>query len=146
GIKARRTRNEGRVRALKQLREVRAQRRTQIGSAQFGLDAGERSGKLVAELSGVSYSVVEKTLIDHLDLTIQRGDRIGLIGPNGVGKSTLLQLILGELTPSDGTVRRGERLQIAYFDQLRNRFDANATLIDIVGHGRDFIEVNGQRR
>ena len=146
GIKARRTRNEGRVRALKKLREVRSQRRTQIGNAQFGLDAAERSGKLVAELNGVRYSIGDKTLIDNLDLTVQRGDRIGLIGPNGIGKSTLLQLILGELEPSEGLVRRGERLQIAYFDQLRNRFDADATLIDIVGHGRDFIDINGQRR
>ncbi|HEY3698768.1 MAG TPA: ATP-binding cassette domain-containing protein [Spongiibacteraceae bacterium] len=146
GIKARRTRNEGRVRALKKLREVRALRREQIGSAQFGLEGAERSGKLVAELNNVDYQIGERTLIGALNLTIQRGDRVGLIGPNGAGKSTLLQLILGELQPTTGTVRRGERLQIAYFDQLRNRFDSAATLIDIVGHGRDFIEINGQRR
>src|SRR5690606_40711469 len=94
GIKARRTRNEGRVRALKKLRDVRAQRREQIGSARFGLDDAERSGKLVAELQQVSYSIAGKQLIDTLDLVIQRGDRVGLIGPNGAGKSTLLQLIL----------------------------------------------------
>jgi len=146
GIKARRTRNEGRVRALKKLRDVRAQRREQVGSARFGLDDAERSGKLVAELQQVSYSIAGKQLIDTLDLVIQRGDRVGLIGPNGAGKSTLLQLILGELQPTEGQIRRGERLQIAYFDQLRNRFDADATLIDIVGQGRDFVEVGGQRR
>ena len=146
GIKARRTRNEGRVRALKKLRDVRMQRREQIGQAQFGLDNAERSGKLVAELNDVSFRIGDKTLFEHLNLTIQRGDRVGLIGPNGAGKSTLLQLILGELQPTAGSVRRGERLQIAYFDQLRNRFDSDATLIDIVGHGRDFIDINGQRR
>ena len=146
GIKARRTRNEGRVRALKKLRDVRAQRREQIGTAQFCIEDGERSGKLIAELQQVGYSIGGKDLIDNLDLVVQRGDRVGLIGPNGAGKSTLLQLILGELNPTSGTIRRGERLQVAYFDQLRNRFDANATLIDIVGHGRDFIEINGQRR
>ena len=146
GIKARRTRNEGRVRALKKLRETRSQRREQIGSAQFGLESGERSGKLIAELNDVTYRIGDRVLMENLNLTIQRGDRIGLIGPNGVGKSTLLNLILGELQPSSGSIRRGERLEIAYFDQLRNRFDANATLIDIVGHGRDFIDINGQRR
>ena len=149
GIKARRTRNEGRVRALKKLREVRAQRREQIGTANFGLEGAERSGKLIAELTEVSYRIDangSRQLIDRLNLTVQRGDRVGLIGPNGIGKSTLLQLILGELQPTSGTVRRGERLQIAYFDQLRNRFDSDATLIDIVGHGRDFIDINGQRR
>ncbi|MDB6060412.1 MAG: transporter ATP-binding protein [Verrucomicrobiaceae bacterium] len=146
GIKARRTRNEGRVRALKKLRDVRSQRREQIGKAQFGIEDADRSGKLIAELSHVNYSIGDKRLIDDLNLVVQRGDRVGLIGPNGAGKSTLLQLILGELNPSSGDIRRGERLQIAYFDQLRNRFDANATLIDIVGQGRDFIEVNGQRR
>ncbi|MFT3931468.1 MAG: ATP-binding cassette domain-containing protein [Spongiibacteraceae bacterium] len=146
GVKARRTRNEGRVRALKKLRETRSQRREQIGSAQFGLESAERSGKLIAELNDVSYRVANKTLFEHLNLTIQRGDRVGLIGPNGAGKSTLLNLILGELQPTSGTIRRGERLEVAYFDQLRNRFDTDATLIDIVGHGRDFIEINGQRR
>jgi ATP-binding cassette subfamily F protein uup len=152
GIKARRTRNEGRVRALKKLREERAQRRNLVGEAQFGLEGAERSGKLVAELAGVGYrieseeGIAGKTLIDNLDLTVMRGDRVGLIGPNGAGKSTLLRLILGELEPSSGRVRRGERLQVAYFDQLRDRFDADATLVDIVGQGRDFIEINGQRR
>lgn len=146
GIKARRTRNEGRVRALKKLRDVRSQRREQIGSAQFGLESGERSGKLIAELNNVTYRIGERELIRNLNLTTQRGDRVGLIGPNGAGKSTLLNLILGELQPTSGSIRRGERLEIAYFDQLRNRFDDNATLIDIVGHGRDFIDINGQRR
>ncbi|MDX9873456.1 MAG: ATP-binding cassette domain-containing protein [Spongiibacteraceae bacterium] len=146
GIKARRTRNEGRVRALKRLRTERAQRRERIGDARFSLEAAERSGKLVAELSEVSYRIDDKLLIDELDLLVQRGDRVGLIGPNGVGKSTLLRLILGELEPTAGTIRRGERLEIAYFDQLRDQLDLDATLVDIVGHGRDFIEINGARK
>jgi len=146
GVKARRTRNEGRVRALKKLREERAQRRNVVGDAKFGLDSAERSGKLVAELNRVTYSIDDKQLIDGLDLTVMRGDRVGLIGPNGAGKSTLLRLILGELEPTSGQVRQGERLQVAYFDQLRNRFDEDATLVDIVGQGRDFIDINGQRR
>ena len=146
GVKARRTRNEGRVRALKKLREERAQRRNVIGQAQFGLEGAERSGKLVAELNRVTYAIEGKQLINGLDLTVMRGDRVGLIGPNGAGKSTLLRLILGELEPTSGEVRQGERLQVAYFDQLRNRFDEDATLVDIVGQGRDFIDINGQRR
>jgi ATP-binding cassette subfamily F protein uup len=146
GIKARRTRNEGRVRALKKLRDVRAERRKVVGKAQFDLESAERSGKLVVELHDVSCQLGDKLLIDHLDLTVMRGDRVGLIGPNGAGKSTLLKLMLGELEPSAGKLRRGERLQVAYFDQLRDRFDENATLIDIVGQGRDFIDINGLRK
>src|SRR5690606_2937334 len=151
GIKARRTRNEGRVRALKALRVERSQRRELQGKADFGLEQAERSGKLVAELSGVDYSVPDsragtRTLIRDLNLIVMRGDRVGLIGPNGAGKSTLLKLILGELEASAGTIKRGERLQVAYFDQLRDRFDVDATLIDIVGHGRDFIDIGGQRK
>ncbi len=146
GVKARRTRNEGRVRALKKLREERSQRRNLIGQAQFGLEGAERSGKLVAELTKVFYAIDGMRLIDGLDLTVMRGDRVGLIGPNGAGKSTLLRLILGELQPTSGEVRQGERLQVAYFDQLRNRFDEEATLVDIVGQGRDFIDINGKRQ
>jgi len=146
GIKARRTRNEGRVRALKKLRKERAQRRDLIGQAQFGLDSTERSGKLVAELNHVTYDIDGKRLIDAFDLTLMRGDRVGLIGPNGAGKSTLLRLILGELRPTSGDVRRGERLQVAYFDQLRDLPDLDATLIEIVGQGREFIEINGENR
>jgi len=146
GIKARRTRNEGRVRALKKLREVRAARRERVGQAQFSLESAERSGKLVAELQGVGYRVGERRLIDNLDFTLMRGDRVGLIGPNGAGKSTLLKLMLGELQPDTGRVRLGERLQVAYFDQLRSGFNEDSTLVDIVGQGRDFIEINGMRR
>lgn len=146
GIKARRTRNEGRVRALKALRVERSQRRELQGSAEFTLETADRSGKLIAELQQVAVTFADKQLIRQLDLTVLRGDRIGLIGPNGAGKSTLLKLILGELEPTSGHVRQGERLQIAYFDQLRDRFDPDETLIDIVGHGREFIEIGGKRR
>jgi ATP-binding cassette subfamily F protein uup len=151
GIKARRTRNEGRVRALKALRVERSQRRELQGKAEFTLESADRSGRLVAELAGVGVSVPApgggtRELIRDLNLTVMRGDRVGLIGPNGAGKSTLLKLILGELEPTAGTIKRGERLQVACFDQLRNRFDLDASLIDIVGHGRDFIDIAGQRK
>jgi ATP-binding cassette subfamily F protein uup len=146
GIKARRTRNEGRVRALKALRVERNQRREVQGNAEFSLETAERSGKLVAELLNVDVTFGARTLIRNLDLTVIRGDRIGLIGPNGAGKSTLLKLILGELQPTSGSVRQGERIQVAYFDQLRDRFNLDATLMDIVGEGRDFIDIRGQRK
>ena len=146
GVKARRTRNEGRVRALKALRVERGQRRELQGKADFGIETAERSGKLIAELQHVDFSIGGKALMRDLDLNVLRGDRVGLIGPNGAGKSTLLKLILGELEPTAGVIKRGERLQVAYFDQLRNRFDADATLIDIVGQGREFIDIGGQRK
>jgi ATP-binding cassette subfamily F protein uup len=146
GVKARRTRNEGRVRALKALRVERSDRRELQGRAEFAIEAADRSGKVIAELEHVDFEIAGKQLIRHLDLNVLRGDRVGLIGPNGAGKSTLLKLILGELEPTRGVIKRGERLQVAYFDQLRNRFDANATLIDIVGHGREFIDIRGQRK
>ncbi|MET0377815.1 MAG: ATP-binding cassette domain-containing protein, partial [Spongiibacteraceae bacterium] len=146
GVKARRTRNEGRVRALKALRVERSERRELQGRAEFGLETADRSGKIIAELQRVDFEFGDKKLIRGLDLNVQRGDRLGLIGPNGAGKSTLLKLILGELEPTAGEIKRGERLQVAYFDQLRDRFDANATLIDIVGHGREFIDIRGQRK
>ena len=151
GIKARRTRNEGRVRALKALRVERSQRRELQGKADFTLESADRSGKLIAELSHVDFTVPDsknnsRTLIRDLNLVVMRGDRVGLIGPNGAGKSTLLKLILGELEPTHGAIKRGERLQVAYFDQLRDRFDIDASLIDIVGHGREFIDIAGQRK
>jgi ATP-binding cassette subfamily F protein uup len=144
GIKARRTRNEGRVRALEAMREQRAARREQTGSARMQLDQAAQSGKLIAELERVSFSVGEKSIINNLSLSVMRGDRIGLIGANGSGKSTLLKLILGELQPTSGTIKRGTKLQVAYFDQLRATLDLQATAVENVGGGRDFIDINGK--
>ncbi|MCC7516185.1 MAG: ATP-binding cassette domain-containing protein [Pseudomonadales bacterium] len=144
GIKARRTRNEGRVRALEALRRERAARREQTGTARMQLDAAAQSGKLVAELDAVSFHYEGREIIRGLTSTVLRGDRIGLIGPNGSGKSTLLKLILGELEPTSGSIRRGTKLQVAYFDQLRSALDMNANAVDNVGGGRDFIDINGK--
>lgn len=142
GIKARRTRNEGRVRALKELRNVRSQRREVIGKANFSLTSGEASGKLVAELTGVHYAWVDKVIVQDFSSTIIRGDRIGLVGANGVGKSTLLKLILGELQPQRGQVRLGTNLSIAYFDQLRDQLDLDKNAVDNIAEGREFIELD----
>lgn len=146
GVQARCTRNEGRVRRLEQLRRERAQRRERIGNVRFAIDAGERSGKLVAELKDVSKQYGDKRLISHFSTLIMRGDKIGLVGPNGVGKTTLLKLILGDLAPDSGEIRHGTRLQVAYFDQLRAQLDDNATLADTISQGSEFIEINGERK
>lgn len=146
GVQARCTRNEGRVRRLEQLRRERAQRRERIGNVRFAIDAGERSGKLVAELKDVSKQYGDKRLISHFSTLIMRGDKIGLVGPNGVGKTTLLKLILGDLAPDGGEIRRGTRLQVAYFDQLRAQLDDYATLADTISQGSEFIEINGERK
>jgi ATP-binding cassette subfamily F protein uup len=146
GIKARRTRNEGRVRALKELRNVRAERREVIGKANFALATGEASGKLVAELTNVSYAWGHKPIVKNFSSTIVRGDRIGLVGANGAGKSTLLKLILGELQPQSGSVRLGTNLTVAYFDQLRDQLDLDKSAVDNVSEGRDFIEIDGKAK
>lgn len=146
GIKARRTRNEGRVRALKELRNVRAERREVIGKANFSLATGEASGKLVAELNEVSYAWGNKPIVKKFSSTIVRGDRIGLVGANGAGKSTLLKLILGELQPQSGSVRLGTNLTVAYFDQLRDQLDLDKSAVDNVSEGRDFIEIDGKAK
>jgi len=146
GIKARRTRNEGRVRRLEQLRRERAARRERLGNLKLTLAAGERSGKLVAELTGVSKRFGEKTIVQDLSLHIQRGDRLGLIGPNGAGKSTLLKLILGQLTPDAGEVRLGINLQVAYFDQMREQLDPERTLLDSISPGSDWVQIGAQRK
>jgi len=146
GIEARRTRNEGRVRRLEVLRRERAARRERVGQVGFALDAGERSGKLVAELEQVRIGFAGRVLLRDLSCRIQRGDKLGLIGPNGCGKSTLIRLILGELEPDAGRVRRGAQLEIAYFDQFRNRLDEDATLIDTISPGSDHVEIGGQRK
>jgi ATP-binding cassette subfamily F protein uup len=146
GIKARRTRNEGRVRALKALREVRAQRREQVGKASFNLATGGDSGKLVAELTDVSYSWGDKQIVNNFSTRIMRGDRIGLVGANGAGKSTLLKLILGDLQPQSGQVKLGTNIEVAYFDQLRGQLDLDRNAVDNIAGGREFIEVNGKSK
>lgn len=142
GIKARRTRNEGRVRALKELRNQRSQRRELVGKANFTLGSGESSGKLVAELTNVHYAWGDKVIVQDFSTTIIRGDRIGLVGANGAGKSTLLKLILGELEPQRGKVRMGTNLSIAYFDQLRDQLDLDKNAVDNIAEGREFIELD----
>ncbi len=146
GIEARRTRNEGRVRRLEQLRRDRMARRERIGNVGFQLDAGERSGKLVAELEHVGKAYGDKVLIRDFTTRLMRGDRIGLIGPNGAGKTTLLKLILGEIEPDSGTVKRGTNLQIAYFDQFREQLDEEAAVVDVVSQGNEYVEIGGARK
>ncbi len=146
GIKARRTRNEGRVRALERMRSERSKRRVQSGSANLSVNQADRTGKVVAELTDVSFSVPGKVLVDNLSLLVCRGDKLALIGPNGAGKTTLLRLILGELEAQSGTVKAGTNLQVAYFDQLRDRLDESQRVVDIVGQGRDAVTINGKDR
>ncbi|HWZ63162.1 MAG TPA: ATP-binding cassette domain-containing protein [Steroidobacteraceae bacterium] len=146
GVEARRTRNEGRVRRLEQLRLERATRRDRLGNIRFALNAGERSGDLVAEFDGVSKRFADRPLIEGLSMRIMRGDRIGLVGPNGAGKSTLIRLILGELAPDAGTVRLGTRLNIAYFDQLRAQLDPGMTLADAINPGSDWVQLGSERK
>ncbi len=146
GIKARRTRNEGRVRALKTLRAERAQRRERKGQVKAVLNAGEASGKLVIEAQNISYAWDDKPIVQDFSTTIVRSDRIGLLGPNGVGKTTLLKLLLGDLTPNSGSIRHGTKLQIAYFDQLRAQLNPELSVVDTIGNGRDFVEINGNRK
>ncbi|WP_426417867.1 ATP-binding cassette domain-containing protein [Aestuariirhabdus sp. LZHN29] len=146
GIKARRTRNEGRVRALEAMRRERAQRRERQGQANFTVDRAERSGKLVAELTDVSLGFGNEPVINHLSLTVIRGDKVGLIGANGCGKSTLLKLLLGSIGPQQGKVELGTKLEVAYFDQLRSQLDPEKSVIDNVAGGRDSISINGRDR
>lgn len=146
GVEARRTRNEGRVRRLERLRVERADRRERQGNVQLALDAGQRSGKLVAELTDVSKSFGDRCVVKNYSTTIMRGDRIGFIGPNGAGKSTLLKLILGTLEPDSGTVKLGTNLSVAYFDQMRSQLDENATLADVINPGSEWIEIGGTRK
>lgn len=146
GIKARRTRNEGRVRALKALRETRSERRELIGKANFSLNSGDASGKLVADLKNVSYAWGNKTIVNDFSTTIVRGDRIGLVGANGAGKSTLLKLILGELEPQSGSVKLGTNLKVAYFDQLRDQLDLDKSAVDNIAEGREFIDIDGKSK
>jgi len=146
GIKARRTRNEGRVRALMQLRRERAERREQQGKVRIEVEHAGQSGKRVVETEHARVARGGRTLIRDLSVNIQRGDRIGIIGPNGVGKTTLLKLLLGELPPDSGTVRHGTKLAVAYFDQQREQLDLEKSVIDNLNLGKDTISVNGRDR
>ena len=146
GVEARRTRNEGRVRRLEALRLERAARRERLGTMKISLDAGPRSGQLVAELTDIGKSFAGRALIAQLSMRILRGDRIGLIGPNGAGKTTLIRLILGELPPDEGSVRVGTSLNVAYFDQLREQLDPHATLADMISPGAEWVEIGGERK
>ncbi|CAM3922034.1 ATP-binding cassette domain-containing protein [Bordetella tumulicola] len=146
GVEARRTRNEGRVRRLEQLRVDRAERRDRLGNVSLAIAEGKRSGKLVAELENVSKAFGERVVIREYSTTLMRGDRIGIIGPNGAGKTTLLKIMLGELAPDSGTVRMGTNVSVAYFDQMRAQLDENATLVDIINPGSEWIEIGGTRK
>ena len=146
GIKARRTRNEGRVRQLEKLRLERAARRERQGNVKLNLDAGERSGKLVAELENVSKAYGEKVLITNFSTRILRGDKIGLLGPNGAGKTTLLKIILGDLQPDSGKINHGTKQSVAYFDQMREQLNEEATLADTISPGSDFVEIGTERK
>jgi len=146
GIKARRTRNEGRVRALKKLREERAQRRAKIGKAELNVQTESKSGRIVFKLDKVSHTLGGKQLINNFSTTVMRGHKIAIIGPNGSGKTTLLKVILGEMNPDEGTASHGTNLEIAYFDQLRNQLDESKSAAENVSEGADFIEINGQRK
>ncbi len=146
GIKARRTRNEGRVRRLEALRRERAARRERQGNVSLNLDAGERSGKLVSVLENVNKAYGDKVLIKDFSTQIMRGDKVGLIGPNGVGKSTLLKIILGELEADSGKVELGTKIEVAYFDQMREQLDDEATLCDTISPGSEFVQIGNERK
>jgi ATP-binding cassette subfamily F protein uup len=146
GIKARRTRNEGRVRALQAMRRERAQRREMAGTARMTLATAQASGRKVVEAKGVDYAWDDKVILRGFSTTILRGDRVGILGPNGSGKSTLLKLLLGQLQPQRGTIELGTGLQIAYFDQHRASLREDWNALDNVAEGREYIELDGQRK
>jgi ATP-binding cassette subfamily F protein uup len=146
GIKARRTRNEGRVRALEQLREVRRSRRDRTGRVRMALDEAERSGKTVVEAKDLTFTYGERAIIKDFSCTIMRGDRIGILGPNGAGKSTLIRLLLGALPPGQGHIKQGTNLEVVYFDQLREQLDENQTVQENVSPNSDMLDVGGRRR
>jgi ATP-binding cassette subfamily F protein uup len=146
GIKARRTRNEGRVRALKALRLERQARRERLGNVNLSITDVERSGKIVIEVGELCFKYQQKTIVEHLTTTIMRGDHIGIIGPNGVGKTTLIQLLLGQLQPDSGTIKLGTKLDIAYFDQHRLQLDDHKSVRDNLAEGTDNIEINGRSK
>ncbi|MFP6619165.1 MAG: ATP-binding cassette domain-containing protein, partial [Pirellulaceae bacterium] len=146
GIKARRTRNEGRVRSLKTMRLERQQRREKTGRARLEIHEGQRSGNLVAEVKEISFSYPDLPIVNDFSTMIMRGDKIGVIGPNGVGKTTLLRLLLGTLEPQSGSVRHGANLQVAYFDQLREQLDEDVSVEENVGEGSQSVLINGKAK
>jgi len=146
GIKARRTRNEGRVRALKAMRDERSQRRSVEGKAEITIQEASRSGTLVCEAKKISFAYDGQPIVSELSTTILRGDRVGIVGPNGAGKTTLLKLLLGKLSPQSGSVRTGTSLQIAFFDQLRDQLDPERPILEQINEGSDFVEVDGKKR
>ena len=146
GIEARRTRNQGRVKRLEQLRRERAARREVQGQINFNLNSGEASGKIIAELEHAGFSYDNRLIMQDFSAIIQRGDKIGLIGPNGIGKTTFLKLILGELQPTSGKIRLGSRQEVAYFDQFRSSLNDNDTVFDTIGQGNDYVEIGQQRK
>ena len=146
GIEARRTRNEGRVRRLEELRRQRAARRERVGQVNFELNTGEKSGKIIAELEHASFAYGDKVIMNQFSTIIQRGDKIGLIGANGIGKTTFLKLILGELQPTYGKIRLGSKQEVAYFDQFRSQLNENDTVFYTLGQGNDFVEVGGKKK
>lgn len=146
GIKARRTRNEGRVRALKAMRNELGQRRSQQGNAKFDINSQSKSGKKVVELTDVNFAYQDNVIVNEFSELVMRGDKIALIGPNGIGKSTLLKLMLDEIQPQSGTVTQGTKLDVAYFDQARMALDPEKTLIDSVSEGREFLDIGGRSR
>ena len=144
GIRARRTRNEGRVRALKRMRKERQRRREGLGAANIALQQAEKTSRRVIEAESISFAYDEKPVVEDFSTTVMRGDKVGFIGPNGSGKTTLLRLLLGDLEPQTGTVKHGLRLQVAYFDQLRAQLDGTKTVFDTVAHGNDRVTINGK--
>lgn len=146
GIKARRTRNEGRVRALYRMREERRNRRERQGNVQMEILEAERSGKIVIKGLGLSYSWPTKAIVQDFSCTVMRGDRVGIVGTNGSGKTTLIRLILGQLAPQKGSVQLGTNLQVAYFDQMRNQLQQDQTLVENIGDGKEYVEVGGGRK
>lgn len=146
GIKARRTRNEGRVRALKKMREEFRERRQLQGKARLQLNTVEQSGKIVVEAEHLHHAFGDRLILDDFSITIQRGDKIGFIGPNGVGKTTLLKMLLGQLAPDSGNVKVGTRIELAYFDQLRGQLDPGKSVIDNIADSGDFITINGKQK
>ncbi|QIE23157.1 ABC transporter ATP-binding protein uup [Caballeronia sp. SBC1] len=146
GVEARRTRSVGRIARLVEMRNERAERRNVQGNVKLDVGQGERSGKIVSELTDVTKKYGDRTIVDNFTATVMRGDKFGFIGPNGAGKTTLLKMILGELAPDEGTVRTGTNTQVAYFDQMRAQLDLDKTLADTISPGSEWVEVNGVKK